>query len=476
MASRDRAGFYAPGTYNFKKVFLRDHDVDIRFKILEINIFESIFQPCMTADITVLDAENMLANLPITEGDVVDIHLSFNEDDKIQQNIDGEEIKCAMEIIKITSRIKTSQQDVQTYNLRLASPGWSSNVRTRISRAYKNKKYSDVVKEIFNDKLHMKNVIGLRGEYSKFNGNDSNDSDLKDIDIEDTHGEYSFIIPRWKPIQAINWLAGRSQSGDNKNAVNYVFYEDKNTYNFKSINSLIEQEPTETYYVKLQNVNKLDEKNYQNIHDYTYEDTGDVLLHASSGTFGSRLIVHNMVTKEVDDHFPQGLWSLNYNIHGYPANQDEFGTIGVDRFGYKEEFKKTSHTDGVPLIPNSVADTLSENPGNTRLLVRSTHRYQYEGIKTDHPEEWMRQRIMQKPQAKYIRLTIQTLGNFRRKAGETINIDLPSPQGNKEGEDIKDARLKGKYLVTSVRRVFKPTKHEVIMECMKDSFASEGGQ
>jgi hypothetical protein len=272
MASKDSKSYYAPGTYNFKKVFLRDHDVDIRFKTLEINIFESIFQPCMTADITLIDADNMVANLPIAEGNVVEIHLTFNEDDKIQQQIDREDIKCVMEVIKITSRIKTNQQDVQTYNLRLSSIGWSNNVRTRISRAYKDQKYSEMVQDIFDDKFNLEGFYGLYGEDSEFY-----DDDIKSLDAEDTHGQYSVIIPRWKPIQAFNWLAGRSQSGDNKNAVNYVFYEDKEQFNFKSISSLIKQEPDEEYYVKLQNIDKMNKKNYQNIYEYSYEDTGDVI-------------------------------------------------------------------------------------------------------------------------------------------------------------------------------------------------------
>jgi hypothetical protein len=467
MAIRNYKGTFAPGSFEFKKVYFRDHDIDTRFKIIEINVYESIFQPCMTADITLMDANNMVANLPITEGDVVDLHFTFNSDDKIQQNIykDGGKLKCVMEVIKISSRMKTEKQDVQIYTLHLSSPGWSSNIRTRISRGYVKKKYSDVIKEIFYDKIHMEDMLGLRGQYSEFNK-----KDLKNIDIEDTHGSYSIVIPRWKPIQAINWLAGRSQSGKNKNAVNYFFYEDKEQYNFKTIDSLLKQEAKDTYYVKLENIKVDDPRNYFNIFGYTYEDTGDVLLNASSGTFGSRLIVHNIVSKEVDDHFPQGTWSLNYNIHGYPANQDEFGTIGVDRFGYLPEFSKTAHTDKVPLIPEEVAETLSENPGNTRLMVHSIHRFKHNGEKTNHPEQWMRQRIMQKPQTKYIRLTLNTLGNFNRKAGDVINIELPSPE--EKSQNKMDKRLKGKYLITSVRHIFKPTKYEIVMECMKDSFAS----
>ena len=117
-----------------------------------------------------------------------------------------------------------------------------------------------------------------------------------------------------------------------------------------------------------------------------------------------------------------------------------------------------------------VSQTLSENPGNTRLLVHSVHRYQYDGLKTDHPEEWMRQRIMQKPWTKYIRLTVNTIGMFRRKAGQMIDIKLPSPESERPKED---ARLTGKYLVTSVRRIFKPTRHDVVMELMKDGLGTD---
>ena len=466
MATKDKKSVYAPGTFNFNKVYLRDHDIDIRFKTLEINIFESIFQPCITGDILILDADNMIANLPIVEGDVIEIDLSFNEDDKIQQTIySGKRgsIKGAFEVIKIVSRVKTKNQDVQTYTFRVASIGWSNNVRTRISRSYNKKKYSDVVKDIFNSKFIMPYAWGLKGYDSAFT-----EKDLKKIDIEDTHGSYSVVIPRWKPIQCFNWLAGRSQSGKNPSAVNYFFYEDTDNYNFKSADSLIKEDISDTYYIKLENIDKLDKRNYFNAFSYSYEDTGDILLNASSGTFGSRLIVHNMVSKEVDDHFAQGMWSLSYNIHGYPASKDEFGCTGTDPFSYTSEFDKLNHVDKEPLIDESVADTLSYNPGNTRLMVHSNQRYQYDGLKTNHPEQYMRQRIMQKPCVNYIRITLYSIGNFNRKCGQTVNVELPSPE---EEKGKYDARLNGKYLVTTVRHIFKPTRYDNVIECIKDSFS-----
>ncbi len=437
----------APGSFEFKKVLLKDHGIDIRFKVLEINVFESLFQSCMTADITLLDAENMVANLPIIEGNIVEIHLAPNSDDRIQQNIDPDDLKCTMEVIKITSRIKTTSQDVQTYNLRLASIGWSDNVRTRISRAYDRKKYSDIAKEIFDDK------------FGKTTLNGSSRNDKKELVVEDTYGEKCCVIPRLKPIQAFNWLAGRSQSKENRNAVNYLFWEDKDQYNFKSVESLLKEKATDTYYVKLQNVDQNDHRNYFNIFNYTYHDTGDILLYANNGTFGSRLITHDVVTKQVTDHFSQGEASLNYKVSG-------------SSFDYVKEFGSLAHCDGgggEALIDSDVSETLSESPGNTRLFVQPKHMKGFAGMDDDKSEEWLRERTMQKPILKYIRLTLQTVGRFSIKCGTVIKIDLPSPE---EEKGKQDARLKGNYLVTSVRRIFKPTRHEVVMEVMKDNFLS----
>jgi len=451
MSQRNQESLFAPGTYDFKKVLLKDHDVDVRFKVLEINIYESIFQPCMTADITLIDADNMVANLPIIEGNVIELELACNEQDKIQQQVDGSDIRCVMEVIKITARVKTSQQDVQTYNIKCASVGWGNNVRDRVSRAFKNMTYANMVSEIFNEKFMNDKITGLSGKFPT--------DDYKTLDIESTQGEYSVVIPWWKPITCFNLFAGRSQSSANKDAVNYFFWECKDNFHFRSIESIMKDGPSATYYVKLQNIEKDDPKNYMNIFNYSYEDTGDVLLYGMNGTLGSRMITHDIVTKQITDHSPTGFYSLDYNVTG-------------EGFDYTEEFTKLAHTDedGEGLIDTDVSTTFSYDPGNTRLLVQGKHKLQYEGVKDDKCEEWLRQRIMQKPLLKYIRMTISTLGNFQRKCGEVIKIELPSPELEK---GKYDARMTGNYLVTSVRRIFKPSKHEIVMEVIKDCFNKE---
>lgn len=450
MSQRNQESLFAPGTYDFKKVLIKtnDKEVDVRFKVLEINIYESIFQPCMTADITLIDADNMVANLPIVEGNIVELELASNEQDRIQQIVDGADIRCVMEVTKITARVKTSQQDVQTYNIKCASVGWGNNVRDRVSRAFKNVTYAKMVSEIFYEKFMNDKITGLSGKFPT--------DDYKPLEIEPTNGEYSVVIPFWKPITCFNWFAGRSQSSANKDAVNYFFWECKDYFHFRSIESILKNGPTATYYMKLQNIKKDDPKNYMNIFNYSYEDTGDVLLYGMNGTLGSRMITHDIVSKQITDHAYTGFYSLDYNVTG-------------EGFSYIEEFSNLAHTDegGKPLIDADVDTTFCGDPGNTRLFVQGKHKYGFDGIKDDKCEEWLRQRIMQKPMLKYIRMTISTLGNFRRKCGEVIKIELPSPEEEKGKFDV---RMTGNYLVTSVRRIFKPSKHEIVMEVIKDCF------
>ena len=56
-----------------------------------------------------------------------------------------------------------------------------------------------------------------------------------------------------KPFQLITWLASESMSGESEessggNSAGFFFYQTKDGFNFRSIDSLVEQEPFEKDY------------------------------------------------------------------------------------------------------------------------------------------------------------------------------------------------------------------------------------
>ena len=124
------------------------------------------------------------------------------------------------------------KQNQQVYTLKLSSVGWSNNTRTRISRGYKKKKYSDIVKEIFDDKLTIGTI------------HDTDYTSQKTLDIEETQGTYDVVIPRWKPFRCFDWLASRAKKN---NACNFVFFESLQNFHFRSIESLLQDEAQFTY-------------------------------------------------------------------------------------------------------------------------------------------------------------------------------------------------------------------------------------
>lgn len=429
---------FSPGTYEIKKLTIAD-SVDVKWLMVELNIYEDLMSPCMTGDITIVDTKNLVANEPIVEGDVVEVNLACNSDDKAQGSVDGGEIKAKFEIIKIMNRQKTKDNQ-QLYTLKFASAGWSNNVRSRISRAYKQKKYSEMVKDIFDSKFT-----------GRFSGLTENIQE-KDITIEDTDGTFNAIIPRWKPLTCFSWLAGRSTKGE---ACNFLFWEDKDAFHFESIEKLMKGDSVADYSVVIKNTNDTGASQYLAISDYEYMDTGEVLYYGLEGMFGNRMIMHDICNKKIFDFYPFGVEGDNM--------------IMKEPFDYQDMFEELTHADdGAPLLDSDVTDTFSRSPGNARLTVIPSHFKQWNKTKTFEYEKWVRQRISQKATLRYLKLRVWAIGNFTRKVGQKIKFNIPSPEAGNESSK-NDARLQGNYLISAIRHKFDQDKHVLCMELMKDN-------
>jgi len=448
---------YKPGTYEIHELTIIGYhnDLNIKAMMIELNLYEDMFFPVMTGEVVINDSFNIISNLPVVEGDILRIHLKAGVSDAdIIKELKTDELKLQMEIVKVENRTLV-KQDTQVFILKLASVGWSNHSRTRISRGYKQKKYSEVVKEIFDDKLKIGTI----------HDNDEDDYTIKELNVEATEGTYSFLIPRWKPFRCFEWLAGRSRKGD---ACNFVFYEDRDEFNFVSIESLLAFEPELTFStdpaIGDKNVHR-----YFSITAYTYEDTGDILHSAHTGMLGSRLLTYDLLHKTFTDYFRQGETGGCYKV-------------SPDVFTYAEDFKKLTHCDGPgseavedeetlqPLIPNEVSDTFATSPGNAKLTVVPVHTNAWENTESYEPEKYLRQRISQRRTWDYLKITAEAVGSFHCTVGMKITMNLRSPESQTKHEgEAMDTKLSGNYLVTALRRTFNHESYTMTMECTKDN-------
>jgi len=429
---------YSPGTYNIDKIEINGDDV--KWMLIELNLYEDLLSPCITGDVSIIDTHNLLANTPFLEGDQINISLKCNNDDKMQSSVDGGSIDGMFEIIKIMNRVKTKDNQ-QMYTLKFASAGWSTNVRTRISRSYTQQPYSQIVQDIFDSKFMS--PAGLRGGLK-----------AKSLKVEDTEGSFNVIIPRWKPLTCFSWLAGRSRS---QSACNWLFWEDKDEFHYESVESLMSKDSVATYTVAVKNREKVSEQDYFAVSNYEYMDTGEILYYGLNGMFGNRLLIHDILNKKQFDYFPTGQEADNF--------------ILKDEYDYQEMFEELSHTgDGGPLVESDITDSFASDPGNARLTVINKHFKQWDETTDFEYDKWLRQRIAQKQIIKYLKIRVWAIGNFTRKVGDIITFNIPSPEAENTSEK-DDPRLKGEYLVTALRHKFDTDKHVIVMELIKDCIA-----
>lgn len=414
-----------PGGYDMKKLTVDGESI---FGLMvELNLYEDIGTNIMTGDITFADSYNLLSNKPFKEGSIVEIEA---KDMKGTEHPESGSIKVKMEVVKIINR-KTVKQDSQIYTLVLASGGWSSNVMNRVSKSFNQEKYSDMAQTIFDDYLKVGDAIG-------------DGLDGGSLETDDSDGMYNVVIPNWKPLTALNWLAARSKKGK---ACNFLFWQDIDGYNFRAVDSLMKEDPVAKYYHQTQNTS--DEQNtYFNIEEINFKDTGDVLFHAMGGMFGNHLIEIDFTRKIMTDYSSEG------KSGGMIEQEDEFT--------YEDSFGSIEHADsnGTPLFEES-----SKFSKASRRTLLGKHSYAHDDMEDYKQDEWFRERISQRASLDYSGLHMWAMGSFSRKVGQKIELMYHSPE---TGPDKADVRVAKNYLIKAIRRKFDQTQFVMAIDLIKD--------
>lgn len=444
-----------PFDYTIKELFIigENAEVDVTYLFGELNINENMFAKCITGSLTLLDSLNIVSNLPIVEGDLIKGFFTRNENDPYVEDFDPDfELEFLFEVVKITRQEKI-KQDTQIWTLAFVSSTWTDHLSSRISKSYRQWHYSDMVIDIYDGWLSRG---GLRGELP-----------VKPLDFTATEKLWNIIIPNLKPYDAITFLTRRSWLGD---FVNYLFWEDKESFYFKPLAEILEKPPVADYYTATADQyttdakipdTKILETQYLNVLSMKYLGYHDISLAAMSGMISNRLIKHDIFFKRVVDYFPRGSEAGNYTLD--------------TPYDYIGDFAKLPHTDNsIELIRPKTNLKFAWDDGNGLLSVSPDHFWQWDDQETFEVEKWVRQRKGQIAQLKFVKFEISTPGNFTRRVGDKIHINMWSPEWKAKSpfpEDPKeDLRFSGNYLITALRRKFTHDNCTCIMEIIRDDY------
>ena len=454
------------GDYNLNGIILQSHDgtggrlgeggVNIQALVQELNIYEGINQSAVYGTLVMVDARNLIANLPIQGTERLFFKLSTPGASNVEHIIDAsEETGHPFYVYKISNKQQTSQ-GTQVYTIHFCSREFLRNIRTKVSKAYEGK-LSDMVQQIVAEK----------------EGLDSR----KTLYYEETSNSDKFVMPNISPFSAIGMIAKRALP-ERGNGVGYYYYETTKGLYFQSWENMCtkgipnkddpSKGPVQEFYYMPQNITdeKIDEPkeihDLKSVEEYKFVNTfHDTAAAQALGTYGHRVISHNLFAKDFK--------STDWNYH------NEFNqTVHADQEGSdKSETNPTVSGNPVDFDNNNVSD-YSESMVSLQPTTQFLHNDASGSFGTDVNDDGRLEgirnaQIMQVQAGTTIQMTIK--GQTYIQPGNVIDFKVRPVEEEGLTADGKayDAQYSGRYVVCKVRHRVTKQDYKMVLEVKKDS-------
>ena len=441
------AGIQYAGEYEIEEIKLFSSSgniIPLNGLMMSLSLFENIFSPTMSGQITLLDTNSIVLNLPIIGQE----YLSF----KIKTASFGSEgtdiidyTENVFSIYKIDTRLMGD--GAEAIVLHFASPEMMRNSRTRVSKSYINS-----IDKIVIDVLQNERYLNSK----------------KDLFIEGTTGVRKLVAPNSLPFTFIQKLTSEAISLKHGSPY-FLFYENKDGIHFRSLDSLYNQPITATY-----NTGKFSHQKgsgtvvkdvleeYSRPINHQIVQANDMLSNVRGGLLGSQLITYDIYKKNYN--IKSFRYFENFKDHNRIGDNPIYNTNTIDEFGNTvdnftnanihlhptskvEENDAQHYTDvtTAPYSPNKIENALLHRQSNFLELRRG------------------------------LSLVVEVHGMTNMAVGQTINFEM-LVVGETHGKSKADPYYSGKYLIAQLRHDFTevPQKnHTIAMTIVKDGYSEE---
>ena len=414
---------------------------ELKPSLLELSIYEDLFSPASSGYVMVTDSVGFIEKFNITGFNFIEV--SFNKvgiDDK-------QKYVRIFRVYKIGERIQSSRSN-ETYAIYFCSEELFLSEQTKIAKAFPNKTIDEVVMSILSNTLKTP---------SKKIGN-----------IEKTKGYTSFIVPNLKPFEAINWLSTYAQPSETEfKGADMLFFENRDGYNFRSIQSMITDTVYNSYNYSPQNLDRTSEDinfNFSAILSYKFFDTFDSLKMINSGGYANQvlhidpLLRTSEVTKFNYDNYFQQAGTLNK----YPISSQAPNRLGKKVADTSEAVYKVAVSNSQQRNFPSITQT------NTGLASTSP---------SIDIEVYIPNRTAQLAIINYSKVEVLVPGDPSLSVGRVVRLNLPSLSDDKNPkENSLDKYNSGNYLVSAVRHKMDVRGvYQCLFEAIKDTISSQNG-
>ena len=399
--------------------------VDVTNSCLFFDYFEDILSPCVTAIAQLMNSSSLFNILPIRGGEKVTISVD---------TAFGEFVLDDLYVYKVSNL--DAQHSNEMFTLNLVSREGLTNETSRCETIYRGNLQTTVTK-ILKDDLKTKKY--------------------KSENIEGTSNDYSFIGNNRKPFHILTWLGPKAVPANGQNSgtageeargtAGFLFYENKDGFNFRSIDSLVSSTKIQTnsadkenipYYLFTQVIEENQTKTNFNILNYNYEKNIDLMKALRVGMYVNKTYFYDLYSNTLD-------------IYKYKVKDQVKSKLGgAESIAVSDEF----------------GDSIS------RIMVRTSDRG---GLKPDGSlsDKLRSGADMAMSYSRYNLLFTQALNmvvpcNVNLKVGGIIHAEFP--RIDRSTNMTSDEEQSGYYLVKELRHHFEGGQMVTSLRLIRDSY------
>ena len=423
MANNDNAPDVVPLTgLNFSSDYLLNVSIitsdgqatEIQNLILDFNMYEDLFSPCVTGDIVLPDAHDIFTSYALHGNEYLFITL-----DKPSLN---QPIKKMFRIYKISDR-NYHTQALQSYKIHFCSEELFLSTQTIVRKSYKGMAIDSMINDILNNILKVDPTKTKNGVFSK------------------TGGNFNIIIPKMQPLEAAQWLTTRAY---NDNQTIFFFFENRDGFNFTSYENLISKPSYKTYFrgpkITIEPTDNINSFNYISfVHDF------DIMKTNRFGGFANSLYTFDPIGRLYVKHtLNKSSFSSSNFLNNYPMTNESVNRFNVslsNAFDSMQKFYSTTDTDS------------STNPLR--------------------PEKFLNQRAIKLAQLNNIKVVLNVPIDPLLRVGQVVSLNLPKMTPQEDGGLSVDQYKSGKYIISSVRHGISGDAATTTLELLSDSLNSQ---
>lgn len=384
-------------------------ELDISTLISQLNIYQDMFSPCITGNVSLADAAGIFDTMPVAGYEKLRIVLETTDN--------GNPV-----IFDKTYRVfsienyKAEKQNLKSYTIKFASETMYAN-RKNIHYNMRKLKTHEAIQPI------LENNLGLTSEQFEF--------------IDQT-GELQrpMIFGYLNPFTIIRKILNKSM-GNGSNAT-YMFYETKDKFVLNSLNNIVNNTylPKRTFHYVPASTDMETRYSKDRIYNFRIESAFNRLKHETEGARAVESVVHDMVRKRQKSYF----------------------------YDYDEKFSEIQHLEGNGFISDIESDV------NRLRIISSANSSSLDMLtgEENSPHQINSRRINQIQNLNTIKIIADVPGDLVNEIGDVVEFNLINNVSSSTVIE-KHKYLSGLYFITAIHHVVDRKQYLQVLELTKDS-------